>query len=54
MKFFTFVNSLFYGENWYIYWGIVVVLALIGISVHIPNFIKSIKEAKKRGEKKWK
>lgn len=51
MNFFMWINSYFYGEHWYIYWGIIALLVIIGLSVHVPNFIKSIKEAKKRGKK---
>lgn len=45
------INGLFYGEHWYIYWGIIAALCLIGLIPQIPKFIKSVKEMKKRIEK---
>lgn len=51
MEIFDFLNGLFYGEQWYIYWGIVAVPCLIGLISHMPKFIKSVKEMKKRIEK---
>lgn len=51
MDFFKMLNSHFYGEHWYIYWGIIAALIIFSLCVHLPKFIKSIKEAKKRGKK---
>lgn len=52
MNFFRMLNSFFYGEHWYIYWGIVAVLFIFAVAVRLPSFIKSIKEAKKRSNSK--
>lgn len=52
MDFFRLLNSFFYGEHWYIYWGIVAVLLIFVAVVQLPNFIKSIKAAKKRDKSK--
>ena len=52
MNFFRMLNSFFYGEHWYIYWGIVAVLIIFAVAVRLPSFIKSIKEAKKRSNSK--
>ena len=42
MNFFRWLNSnIFYGEHWYIYWGIVALLFIIVISVNVPSFIAS-------------
>lgn len=46
-----FINSVFYGEYWYIAWGCIVLLLSPFIIRELPSFIKSIKEAKKRGKK---
>lgn len=51
MNIFIWLNSHFYGEHWYIYWGIIAALIIFSFCVHLPKFVKSIKEAKKRGEK---
>ena len=52
MNVFRWLNSnIFYGEHWYIYWGIIALFVIISLSVHVPSFIKSIKEAQKRGKK---
>lgn len=48
MDFFRMLNSFFYGDHWYIYWGIVAVLLIFAVVVRLPNFIKSIKAAKNR------
>lgn len=50
MNFFRWVNSYFYGEHWYIYWGIIAVIVIIALSFRVPAFIKSIKAAKERGK----
>ncbi len=52
MDFFRMLNSFFYGDHWYIYWGIVAVLIIFAVAVRLPSFIKSIKEAKKRSNSK--
>lgn len=44
----AFINSIFYGEYWYIAWGCIVLLFLPFIIKELPKFVKSIKEAKKR------
>lgn len=51
MDFFRMLNSFFYGEHWYIYWGIVALVFAFVIAVRLPSFIRSIKEAKKRSNK---
>lgn len=45
------LNSYFYGEQWYIYWGIIFIILSIAVGVNIPSFVKSIKAAKERGKK---
>ena len=41
MDFFRMLNSFFYGEHWYIYWGIVALLIIFAVAVRLPSFIKS-------------
>ena len=45
------INSVFYGEYWFIAWGIVLLLFGSIIAVELPKLMKSFKEAKKRGNK---
>lgn len=52
MDFFRMLNSFFYGEHWYIYWGIISFFIIFAVVVRLPSFIKSIKEAKKRSNSK--
>lgn len=47
----AFINSVFYGEHWYIAWGVIVLLLSPFIVRELPKLIKSIKEAQKRGKK---
>ena len=47
----AFINSVFYGEHWYIAWGAIVLMLSPFIVRELPKLIKSIKEAKKRGKK---
>ncbi len=48
MDFFRWVNSYFYGEHWYIYWGVIALIVIIALSLRVPAFVKSIKAAKER------
>lgn len=47
----AFINSVFYGERWYIAWGVIVLLLSPYVVRELPKLIKSIKEARKRGKK---
>lgn len=54
-KFFAFfqpLHELFYGDNWFIAWGIVAGILLIAGCFQLPSFIKSLKAAKARNSKK--
>lgn len=44
----SFLNNLFYGEYWFISWGIIILLFVIGIAVQLPAIIKSIREKKNK------
>lgn len=46
------LHELFYGEHWFISWGIVVGIILIAGCFQLPSFIKSLKAAKARDSKK--
>lgn len=46
----AYINSVFYGEHWYIAWGIVAVLFGIAVAVELPKLIEAIKAAKSRSE----
>lgn len=50
MEFITMLNSHFYGEHWYIYWGIVFAIIAVAVGLNVPSFIKSIKSAKERNK----
>ncbi len=43
MKIFNFFNSLFYGDTWFIWWGIVLLIVSITIAIQLPAIIKSVK-----------
>lgn len=43
-----FLNNLFYGDNWYIYWGIIALLFFLGLLTQLPMLIKAVKEKKKK------
>ena len=51
MKFIEFSNNLFYGEYWFISWGVIALLVIGALAVEIPKLVKSFKEAKERGKK---
>lgn len=54
-KFFAFfepLHNVFYGEQWFIAWGIVIGIILLAVGLHIPSFVKSLKAAKARNCKK--
>ena len=51
MEIVAIIYSYFYGEHWYIYWGIVIAIVAVAIGLNVPNFVKSIKAAKERGKK---
>lgn len=41
------VRNLFYGDNWFIWWGIVAVPFAFGVFIQVPKTLKSIKNHKK-------
>ncbi len=49
LEFVSFINSVFYGDRWFIAWGVVLFLFVPVVIKEAPKLIKSIKEAKKRG-----
>lgn len=51
MEIIAYLNSIFYGEYWFIAWGIVFLLFGVLVAVELPKLIKSIKAAKERGKK---
>ena len=51
MDFFRWVNSYFYGEHWFIYWGVIALLVIGALAIEVPKLVKSFKEAKERGKK---
>ena len=51
-EFISFMHSVFYGEHWYISWGIVLVLFVPAVIVEVPKLIKSIKESRIRNKTK--
>lgn len=51
MDFFRWINSYFYGEHWYIYWGVILLLVIGALAIEIPKLAKSVKAAKERGKK---
>ena len=52
LEFVAFLNSVFYGEYWFIAWGVVMLLFVPAAIKEAPKLIKSIMEAKKRGNSK--
>ena len=42
-----FLRNLFYGDNWFIAWGVAVLPLLVAGAVNLPALIKSIKGQKK-------
>lgn len=52
LEFVSFFNSVFYGNHWFIAWGIVLLLFVPVIISETPKFIKSIKTAKIRKKNK--
>lgn len=44
----NFLHNLFYGESWFIAWGLVLIFFLIGLVLQLPPIIKSLKEKKKK------
>ncbi len=52
LEFVAFLNSVFYGDRWFIAWGVVMLLFVPVVIKELPKLIKSIKEAKKRGNSK--
>ena len=54
-KFFAFfepLHNVFYGDQWFIAWGIVIGIILLAVGLYIPSFVKSVKSAKARNGKK--
>ena len=41
------LRSIFYGENWFIAWGLIALPFLIAAALSIPGLIKSMKKQKK-------
>lgn len=50
LEFISFMHSVFYGEHWYIAWGVVLALFIPAVIIETPKLVKSIKEAKKRSK----
>lgn len=44
----AYINSVFYGEHWYIAWGVVLALFGVAVAVELPKLIEAIKAAKNR------
>lgn len=40
------LRSIFYGEHWYIAWGIILLLLSFWLIADLPKLIKSIKKSK--------
>lgn len=51
MEIISYLNSIFYGEYWFIAWGVVLLMFGVLIAVEVPKLVKSYKEAKERGKK---
>lgn len=51
MEIINYINSIFYGEYWFVAWGIVILLFGAIVAVEVPKLVKSFKEAKERGKK---
>ncbi len=45
------LNSFFYGEYWFIPWGIIFLLFAFLVVKELPKLIKSFKENKERSKK---
>ncbi len=43
-----FLNSIFYGEHWFIAWGVIFFFFIIGFALQLSPVIKSLKERKKK------
>ena len=41
------LTNIFYGENWFIAWGLIALPFLIAAALSIPGLIKSMKKQKK-------
>lgn len=51
-EFISFINSVFYGEHWFIAWGVVLLLFGFLVASEVPKLVKSLKENKERSAKK--
>lgn len=51
MEIINYINSIFYGDYWFVAWGIVLLLFSFFVIPEIPKLVKSFKEAKERGKK---
>lgn len=52
LEFVSFMHNVFYGEHWYIAWGIVLLFFIPAAISEVPKLIKSIKAAKSRNKSK--
>lgn len=52
LEFVSLLNSVFYGEHWFIAWGIMLLLFVPVVISETPKLIKSIKAAKNRNKSK--
>ncbi|MCM1578134.1 MAG: hypothetical protein NC078_04965 [Ruminococcus sp.] len=43
-----YLNDLFYGDYWFIYWGIISFLFAVGLAFQLPAVVKAIKEKRKK------
>lgn len=44
-----FLNGIFYGDHWYIAWGVILIIIALGVVKDIPKLVKSIKNMKNKG-----
>lgn len=49
--FFEYLHNVFYGDHWFISWGIVIGIIILAIGLYIPDFLRSLKSAKLRKNK---
>ena len=46
LSFVDFINGIFYGDYWFISWGIILVIFIFTYGKEVPKFIKSLKSRK--------
>lgn len=52
MDFVSLMHSVFYGEYWYIAWGVVLAFFVPAVIIEARKLVRSIKETKKRSKTK--